>query len=1759
MTTNERITVGKTVLALALAVASVGPRAARAEATWPTLAQGVNEEGVYQMGEVDSVDLLSGNLSLRVPLGPRYPVGASFSYGLMASYNANAWDWNLEVQGQCVVDEVGGPEFVDFPVAAPDLRSNAGHGWAVSLGSIVEEGVASLPNSTHGYLYTEPDGTKHSFHTQLLGRGVEQNAVMFATDSSFYRLNLEVGENPDLLPASCANPPAGDPQGRCLRLEKPDGTFVELHAVAAGLPQTPGFTRTLWLPTHMGDRHGNFVEVDYLDHSWDVRDSQGRLHRVNFDPATPAREYLRVATVEVAGFGDSLGNPSSTYRFDVSARTVDRHQYRQITLGDLGCAGLPVPDPRAQAQIDQLDRLVLPDGSFYEMTYHATDQAPGMAGAMATLRLPTALRFEYRYSKDWGYGKRIASARHPEPQERVWGVFEKRRYRVESNTRVDMGKWAYVHGGAPFESPADVVVGNPAFDPCYRFTDVLFFTDVTVNPRFATPQRWNRQYYNTAIAGQDGLHSLPFSVCVPGELGDPGEAFPGALRLSREVIRPSDGAVVRSEWVKYEVELPQAIVFPFEGNRRQVWQRTVFDDDPDAAGEGYWTETRFADYDGFGHHEKTIRASNFPGTDGERTVETNYTLGLAANATPPASTPWLLGEFDRVRVYRTPGVIDSETRYCFDGPDDDDGDGVGEKTGFLEGVRKLKGAAAGDHDVLTLFTPDGDGNVEEELFYGGDIATVEGNSACFAGNSTAVYRHVHTYEGGARSGTEALDGDGEVVLRTLDQTIDLASGLVAKSRDAAGIETISTYDAAGRLVGTSAPAGANVAAYALSYQMPTEGNEHAALGFEAKACAPGQAASCSGAAELARRRFEYDRLGRSVVAFDLQPWGTGTAERKREFTYDALDRKSLETEPRIDGDGLPIFSTQYRDFDEFDRPLTVEAPDGRTTTFTYLGGRQETRTVEVRLPEGFRSSTTTFERDGFGRLIRTSEPAGTGGGLAHTTYRYDEGDRLISVCVGDDTSALNGCTGQARSFDFDGRGFLASETHPELDEAVSYGYDPLGNMVRENQPGLADDLLHLRDAAGRVVEIRSFFKVWPPLVENYYARTSSEDGFMRAGKLAQSKRFNRIPSADGTTPEALFIVTETFGYQDSRARLSTQMVRSTQMENGELQPGPSFTTNYTYDALGNVTRLDYPRCDDVSCAGAGTARTVTASYRADYLVGVPTYAPVLAYHSNGALARIEHGNRIWDLRERSASTWKPLEAIVARRGQSGPELWRHGPFEFDGAANIVRIGSESYRYDRMSRLVESTVVTAVGSAQENLSYDLFGNLQAVTRSGEVTEVRNLSPSATSNRLPSSLATYDPRGNVTSWTEAGQTMQYTFDRIGRLQRLRGAGKDRGFAYTSQGERFLTLDFATGEETYTPRDRDQRVLRRVRLGSAGWKLLKDHVYAGSMAVASVVPEGGGERVRHLHLDHLGSTRLVSDVAGNLVGGLTTYYPYGRYAHDGDIGGEELRFTGHERDDVGLASATLDFMHSRYYASSLGRFLSVDPILGSPEDPQSWNRYRYGANNPVGRVDPDGQDDRPVFLRATLPPGLGPGSSGPSMTEVRRDIVNQSVPPLAAAIFETLTSVPLDEAIAPADKFQDQANIIEGALNLAANASTAYAPGFSGVVRTVGPRTVAANAMLGTRNLTTEITTVQVGKFGSRAMMRGTTEAGATSSFISRADAALLQGLDDTGELALRDPSLRDAFMNVLTTLGSLLLDDALASTQEEQDDDEQPRAP
>ncbi|MFH1506367.1 MAG: RHS repeat-associated core domain-containing protein [archaeon] len=118
-------------------------------------------------------------------------------------------------------------------------------------------------------------------------------------------------------------------------------------------------------------------------------------------------------------------------------------------------------------------------------------------------------------------------------------------------------------------------------------------------------------------------------------------------------------------------------------------------------------------------------------------------------------------------------------------------------------------------------------------------------------------------------------------------------------------------------------------------------------------------------------------------------------------------------------------------------------------------------------------------------------------------------------------------------------------------------------------------------------------------------------------------------------------------------------------------------------------------------------------------------------------------------------------------------------------------------------------------------------------------------------------------------------------------------------------------------------------------------KEYYVYGSGLAGKYTDETGME---YYHSDHLGSTRVTTDIGGWKES--SDYKPYGE-----PMGTSEARFgyTGKEQDITGLK-----YYGARYYDPEIGRFITVDPIK------DGMNFYVYANNNPMRFIDPTGLYD-------------------------------------------------------------------------------------------------------------------------------------------------------------------------------------------------------
>ncbi len=1300
----------------------------------------------------------------------------------------------------------------------------------------------------------------------------------------------------------------------------------------------------------------------------DKHDSTGEREHVVLLQSDPQLGHI-VDTITLKAFGGA----DALYNFEYDIDNVENCYKREAGSGNPTAPFTPL-----------LAGITLPESAgSYDFTdgsgnarYHKIGCVSSLPGALLGMRLPT------RGQVEWDYGGYL----FPAERAGTASVGVKRRRTLDHAGTLE-GQWFYENETASY----DVGQGD---QPLETRTHITYPTgDCTKHYFSAEPNDTAWQY------------GLPFSNREPGI---------GSLKISTEVFESNSGgasptcsgSVLRTSYVEYEPDAP-APINPNNGrldvynvNRRLLTARTDFDDNRHA-------ETAMSDFDGLGHYRTTETAGDFP-SGNVREVFTDYNPDLGtynpnghpgwpaeAFSPPSHSDPWVLGTFGARET--TEGDTAREL-FCFV-----------PSTGFLLWRRTLVDPPNPGNDVVAFFDPGGSGNISEEFHYGGDVAGAPSIDCPASGEplpsppSGETYRLDHRYQHGVLRRTRYLDaGGGSLGFWVLDRDIDQSTGLIAASRDTAEIQTTFTYDRLDRLTRSEPPAAQGAA---------TQYTYTAASGATPAQINITQQRN-PGGSSLASSIVLFDGLGR--VTGELRQLPSGSFNR-RNTSYNERGWKSSvsELEPSTPG---PTNFTQLLDYDPFGRPGRIVAPDGHEVLLDYSGVSKVERTVTVGFGSGPEmASTTTEEFDRQGRLWRVTEPAGVSGAPVTTTYGYDEGNRLDSV------SMTDGATAQQRLFDYDKRGFLQSEQHPEKgvsgNGTVTYGaYDARGHAGQKVDG--SNDLEFEYDRAERLLAVRDLSS---GRMEKEFAYASDNDPgppfSYRQGKLERVTRHNYLTAFGNTDVE----ISEVYAYGGVGGRVSKRVI---ERGDGGATPVPFFAQEFSWTELGDLDELTYPSCVIAAgneCTGnPGPAKVVDHNYVNGFLTGITGYATI-GYHANEMLASIAHANGVTEVWDQDPDSMRG-PARIRTTGVTGGQNFDTGSYAYDGAGNVTAMGADAFTYDEVSRLATGSAMG--GQVSESYEYDAFGNrIRATTSSiGH----RGIPTDPTTNRLldtPERPVTYDDRGNVSEWGSA----DYQYDPFDMLSRHDDGARNLTYVYTADDERIITIVHPPSavSETWTLRDLDATVLReffRSPSVDATWQ--KDTVQRQGQVLATHTAAGR----RDAHLDHLGTIRLWTGPSGSSPIH-HTYHAFGEEVMD-TADGQALRFTGHERDlyasggcsgtttvngetittgkrrfgcdeltsdnttiatpqevrfvagdRVALSNFTvqlgsnfvveldgylnsdnqdLDYMHARYCSPGIGRFLSVDPAGESadPRKPQSWNRYSYVQNRPLSFIDPTGE---------------------------------------------------------------------------------------------------------------------------------------------------------------------------------------------------------
>ena len=252
------------------------------------------------------------------------------------------------------------------------------------------------------------------------------------------------------------------------------------------------------------------------------------------------------------------------------------------------------------------------------------------------------------------------------------------------------------------------------------------------------------------------------------------------------------------------------------------------------------------------------------------------------------------------------------------------------------------------------------------------------------------------------------------------------------------------------------------------------------------------------------------------------------------------------------------------------------------------------------------------------------------------------------------------------------------------------------------------------------------------------------------------------------------------------------------------------------------------------------------------------------------------------------------------------------------------------------------------------------------------------PGTTSSPLSDSqVMAYDANGNPSSLTEDSTLYSYSvLTNSNRLQSTAGPvaktyGYDLAGNISSDGlhtygydDRGRLVDVDSGSVTYVHNGQGQRVKKDNGAATLfaydeSGTLLGEYDSLGSAVQETVwfngMPIGvlQGSNIYHVHTDHLGSPRAISD--GNTVIWRWQSDPFGSTAPDENPDGDatpftyNLRFAGQYFD----VETGLRYNYYRTYDPSTGRYLESDPIGLAA----GLNTYAYVGNMPTTYVDPFG----------------------------------------------------------------------------------------------------------------------------------------------------------------------------------------------------------
>ncbi|MES2356514.1 MAG: FG-GAP-like repeat-containing protein [Pseudomonadota bacterium] len=667
----------------------------------------------------------------------------------------------------------------------------------------------------------------------------------------------------------------------------------------------------------------------------------------------------------------------------------------------------------------------------------------------------------------------------------------------------------------------------------------------------------------------------------------------------------------------------------------------------------------------------------------------------------------------------------------------------------------------------------------------------------------------------------------------------------------------------------------------------------------------------------AAARTYFDMLGREMRSETTGFDGTSTIVSSK--TYDSLGRLYQASRPYYSTQ-TPQWTTYS--YDTLGRIITEARPDTTTTQFTYNGlttvitnalNQTQTKTKnsqgQLASVKDNQNNLLTYQYDAFGNLTKTVDPLGNA-----TTLVYDSKGRKTQM-IDPDMGTW--------SYVYNAIGELVKQTDAK-NQAVTMTYDKLGRMISRNESDLISNWYYDAYKDGSACA-KGIGKLCQATAGNGYIRKESYDNGGR-------------PSSTTTTIDAAYTASVTF---DANGRVATQTYPA------------GLVVKYVYTSLGYLKEVR----NNATNALYWQANTMDAE---------------------GHLLQQTYGNNVVT-QQTFETTTSRLKQILAGAGNAVQNL----AYQYDNGGNLTSRQdsnqnlNETFLYDGLNRLTTSTVNSSgAGIISKTYGFDAIGNITSRSDVGTYTYnasgVNSIRPHAVQEiaLIAGGKRQYgfDANGNLTSEIQkdsagnilSGKGRTATWTSFNMPLTVTGNGVSQSFAYSPEHQRLR--ESVNGTTTiYLNGDNSGGLLYEKDTKADGTIEHRQFVTAGGQVVAVVKQTGATITTRYFHRDNLGSTTAVTDETGAVVEQLA-YEPFGkrRFAPGNDDPNNTIKginttrgFTNHEHlDELGIIH-----MNGRIYDPAIGRFMSPDPRIQSGDNLQSFNRYSYIWNNPLGGVDPNG----------------------------------------------------------------------------------------------------------------------------------------------------------------------------------------------------------